>query len=143
VFATSSTACPVLRVIVTHMHPDHIGLAHWLCERWSTPEHECRLWISAADYQTARYACEVVNSFGGERLAEYFRSHGMTDPDDLEQIRHRKSYYRNLVPAVPPSYARLIDRPAADHRRPGLALHRRLGPRARAHGAALRGSWAS
>ena len=21
---------PVLRVIVTHMHPDHIGLAHWL-----------------------------------------------------------------------------------------------------------------
>ena len=25
---------PVLRVIVTHMHPDHIGLAHWLCARW-------------------------------------------------------------------------------------------------------------
>lgn len=109
VFEHELDGLPVLRVIVTHMHPDHIGLAHWLCERWSTPEHECRLWISAADYQTARYGCEVVNSFGGERLAQYFRSHGMTDPDDLEQIRHRKSYYRNLVPAVPPSYARLID----------------------------------
>ena len=51
----------------------------------------------------------MVNSFGGERLADYFRSHGMADPGDLEQVRHRKSYYRGLVPAVPPQYARLRD----------------------------------
>ncbi|WP_423459715.1 MBL fold metallo-hydrolase [Ottowia sp. VDI28] len=104
VFATQLNGLPVLRVIVTHMHPDHIGLAHWLCERWNAP-----LWISGTDYQTARYACEVVNSFGGERLAQYFFSHGMTKAEDLEQIRNRKSYYRNLVPAVPASYARLMD----------------------------------
>ena len=109
VFAHELDGLPILRVVVTHMHPDHIGLAHWLCERWSTPQHECRLWISATDYQTARYACEVVNSFGGERLAEYFRSHGMTSADDLAQIRNRKSYYRGLVPAVPLSFARLMD----------------------------------
>jgi len=109
VFEQELDGLPVLRVLVTHMHPDHIGLAHWLCERWSTPAHDCRLWISGADYQAARYGCEVVNSFGGERLADYFRSHGMTDPGDLEQVRHRKSYYRGLVPAVPPQYARLRD----------------------------------
>ncbi len=91
-------------MLVTHMHPDHVGLAHWLCERWNAP-----LWMSGTDYQTARYACQVVNSFGGERLADYFFSHGMTDPADLEQIRNRKSYYRGLVPALPPSYARLMD----------------------------------
>ena len=34
IFATELQGLPVLRVIVTHMHPDHIGLAHWLCERW-------------------------------------------------------------------------------------------------------------
>ena len=39
VFATQLEGLPILRVIVTHMHPDHIGLAHWLCERWSTEEH--------------------------------------------------------------------------------------------------------
>lgn len=104
IFATQLNGLPILRVIVTHMHPDHIGLAHWLCERWNAP-----LWISGTDYQSARYACEVVNSFGGERLAQYFASHGMTKPEDLEQIRNRKSYYRNLVPAVPPSYVRLLD----------------------------------
>ena len=37
IFATQLEGLPVLRVIVTHMHPDHIGLAHWLCERWTTP----------------------------------------------------------------------------------------------------------
>ena len=109
VFATQLEGLPVLRVIVTHMHPDHIGLAHWICERWTTPEHECRLWISATDYMNARYASQVVNSFGGERLAAYFRSHGMTDEGDLDQVLNRKSYYKNLVPAVPLSYARLLD----------------------------------
>ena len=109
VFAAELDGLPVLRVLATHMHPDHVGLAHWLCERWSTPEHECRLWMSAADYQAARYACQVVNSFGGERLADYFRSHGMTRPGDLEQVRQRKSYYSGLVPALPPCYARLMD----------------------------------
>ena len=104
VFARELDGLPVLRVIVTHMHPDHIGLAHWLCERWDAP-----LWISGTDYQAARYACEVVNSFGGERLADYFHSHGMLDAGELEQIRNRKAYYRGLVPAVPKSYARLLD----------------------------------
>ncbi|HOB65116.1 MBL fold metallo-hydrolase [Ottowia sp.] len=104
VFATALEGLPILRVLVTHMHPDHVGLAHWLCERWSAP-----LWMSGTDYMAARYACQVVNSFGGDRLADYFFSHGMTDAGDLDQIRHRKSYYRNLVPAMPPSYARLRD----------------------------------
>ena len=43
VFAEHLDGLPVLRVIVTHMHPDHIGLAHWLTERWN-----CRLWITTS-----------------------------------------------------------------------------------------------
>ncbi|MDR0478031.1 MAG: MBL fold metallo-hydrolase [Desulfobulbaceae bacterium] len=109
VFATELDGLPVLRVLVTHMHPDHVGLAHWLCERWSTPERDCRLWMSAADFQSARYACQVISSSSGERLVDHFRSHGMTDPNDLERIRERKTYYSTLVPALPPCYARLMD----------------------------------
>lgn len=30
VFENELEGLPVLRVIVTHMHPDHIGLAYWL-----------------------------------------------------------------------------------------------------------------
>ena len=56
VFATQLDGLPVLRVLVTHMHPDHMGLAHWLTQRWSTGERECRLWISATDHFAARLA---------------------------------------------------------------------------------------
>ena len=41
---------PVVRVIVTHMHPDHIGLAHWLCDRWQVP-----LWMSMTDFLSAKW----------------------------------------------------------------------------------------
>ena len=28
---------PVTRVIVTHYHPDHLGMAGWLCRKWDVP----------------------------------------------------------------------------------------------------------
>jgi glyoxylase-like metal-dependent hydrolase (beta-lactamase superfamily II) len=43
VFATQLQGLPVLRVVCTHMHPDHIGLADWLTRQFSTPTHDCRL----------------------------------------------------------------------------------------------------
>ncbi|MBA2962800.1 MULTISPECIES: MBL fold metallo-hydrolase [Ramlibacter] len=109
VFASSLDGLPVLRVLVTHMHPDHIGLAHWLCERWSTPEHPCRLWISATDYNAARVGSQSTTGFGGESAARFFAAHGLTGPADLEQIRGRANYYRSMVPAVPGSFRRLAD----------------------------------
>ncbi|TFZ07118.1 MBL fold metallo-hydrolase [Ramlibacter henchirensis] len=109
VFASSLEGLPILRVIVTHMHPDHIGLAHWLCERWSTPEHVCRLWISATDYNAARVGSQSTTGFGGEAAARFFASHGLSDPESIEKIRGRANYYPSMVPAVPPSFRRLQD----------------------------------
>lgn len=127
IFANELGGLPVLRVIVTHMHPDHIGLAHWLCERWSgrgagqrsTEEaslgaRECRLWISATDYQVARMACLGPTGFGGDRAAEFFASHGLNSPEAVEQIKGRTGYFPSLVPSVPAQYRRLMD---------GLALN--------------------
>lgn len=109
VFERELEGLPVLRVIVTHMHPDHIGLAHWLCERWTTPDHECRLWISATDFAMARIGSQSTTGFGGEAAAAFFASHGLTDPDSVQKIRARASYYPGLVPAVPARYRRLFD----------------------------------
>ena len=109
IFATQLEGLPVLRVIVTHMHPDHIGLASWICQRWSTATHVCRLWISATDYLSARLASQSSTSFGGEGAARFFASHGMSDPQALDGIRGRSGYYTNLVPDVPLNYCRLMD----------------------------------
>ena len=109
IFANELDGLPILRVIVTHMHPDHIGLAHWLCERWSTPEHTCMLWISATDFNAARMACQVAAGHGGEAAADFVASHGMSNPDYLKQIRERTGYYAQMVPRVPSSYVRIMD----------------------------------
>jgi glyoxylase-like metal-dependent hydrolase (beta-lactamase superfamily II) len=109
VFATELQGLPVVRVLVTHMHPDHIGLAHWLCERWSTPQADCRLWISATDWHVARLACQADAGFGGDAAADFFARHGLVDAESLAQVRARDNYYGNLVPRVPSRYRRLID----------------------------------
>jgi glyoxylase-like metal-dependent hydrolase (beta-lactamase superfamily II) len=95
---------PVLRVIVTHMHPDHIGLAHWLTERW-----DCRLWISATDYNAARLASASTTGFGGGSAAAFMASHGLTDPEAMQKIKARSNYYASMVPKVPERFRRLLD----------------------------------
>jgi len=86
-FALHLQGLPVLRVIVTHMQPDHIGLAHWLVERWSTRERECRMWISATDWNAARMATLQTIGHGGKSAARFFASHGLTDPESLARVR--------------------------------------------------------
>jgi len=104
VFASSLEGLPILRVIVTHMHPDHIGLAHWLCDRWKV-----RLWISATDYNVARTAVYDRNGFGGEASADFYALHGMQDVEFLQHVRGRVSYFPTLVPALPPTFRRLME----------------------------------
>ncbi len=104
VFAEHLDGLPVLRLIVTHMHPDHIGLAHWLTERW-----QCRMWTSATDYTAARMASQSTTGFGGERAAAFFASHGLTDPEAMAKVRARSNYYAAMVPSVPESFRRLMD----------------------------------
>jgi len=103
-FASGLDGLPVLRVIVTHMHPDHIGSANWLCERWNA-----RLWISATDFAIARIATSASAGFGGPLSAAFMAVHGMAaDPAAVDGVAARTNYYRSLVPAVPSSYRRLL-----------------------------------
>ncbi len=48
-FAGPLAGRPITRVICTHFHPDHLGLAGWLCEKFNVP-----LWISRTEYLLAR-----------------------------------------------------------------------------------------
>ena len=98
IFATALGGLPVLRVIVTHMHPDHIGSAHWLCERWNA-----RLWISATDYGVARMATRASAGFGGPLSAAFMAQHGMAEHEVLEPSqkrvgsRHEASFRRARI----------------------------------------------
>ncbi len=104
VIATQLQGLPILRVIVTHMHPDHVGLAHWLCQRFAAP-----LWISSTDYHVACLASQNSSSFGGASAASFFAAHGLSDETSLAGINQRSNYYTGLVPALPPSFRRMLD----------------------------------
>jgi len=105
VFDSQLEGLPVLRVLVTHMHPDHVGLADWLCERWQAP-----LWMSMTDYMTALLWSSETQGSGpnGEAAVRHFTRHGMSDPESLDKIRQRTGYYTSMVPSVPRRYVRLM-----------------------------------
>ena len=104
VFAGPMKGLPILRVVVTHMHPDHMGLAHWLCEQFNAP-----LFMNATEYQAALLASTGASNFGGKSTQKFFADHGWNDPTDQQQIQARVSYYANMVPKVPESYHRLME----------------------------------
>jgi glyoxylase-like metal-dependent hydrolase (beta-lactamase superfamily II) len=105
IFASELRGLPVLRVLVTHCHPDHVGLADWLCTRWQAP-----LWMSGGEYFSARIMSAALPGADGSAALPHFQQHGMRDPEVVAKVAQRKSYYPAMVPAVPQAYHRLADR---------------------------------
>ncbi len=67
VFDTVLDGLPVLRVIVTHCHPDHLGLADWICNGGDKKRWNVRLWISLGEYAMGRVmAAGDGSNAGGE-----------------------------------------------------------------------------
>jgi glyoxylase-like metal-dependent hydrolase (beta-lactamase superfamily II) len=104
VFAGQLRGLPIVRVIVTHCHPDHVGLADWLCSRWHAP-----LWMTTGEYGFARMMSAGLSGVDGTAMFPHFQRHGLTDPAMLEKLRARKSYYPTMVPSVPIAYIRMQD----------------------------------
>ncbi len=95
---------PILRVLATHFHPDHLGCAAWLCETWKVP-----LWMSTGEYLFGRIMSASIPGVDGATMQAFFHQHGLTDPSILEAMRNRPNPYPALVPNVPHSYIRLQD----------------------------------
>ena len=106
IFDQALQGLPVLRVVVTHMHPDHVGLADWICKRWNAP-----LFMSMTDYALARLWTQPDakgSAAGGEAAVAHYARHGLNDADSQEKIRQRATYYSGLVPSMPQTFHRLM-----------------------------------
>ncbi|HEV3104511.1 MAG TPA: MBL fold metallo-hydrolase [Trinickia sp.] len=108
IFDTELEGLPVLRTIVTHCHPDHLGLADWICKGGARERWNVRLWITLGEYMLGRVMSAGDGSnAGGEGAARHFALHGLADAEALEKLRNRRDYYSKLVPAIPPQYRRM------------------------------------
>jgi len=94
---------PIRRVIVTHLHPDHVGMAGWLVRRFHVS-----LWMSRTDYLMCRNLCADT---GQEAPAEGIRFyHAAGFPEDmLETYRTRFGGFGKGVYRLPNSYRRIVD----------------------------------
>lgn len=104
VFAGAMEGRPLLRVIATHCHPDHIGLSDWLCRRFGAP-----FWITTGEYGFGRMMAAALPGVDGTAAIPHFQRHGLAGGAVLEQLQTRRNYYPSLVPAVPEAYTRLQD----------------------------------
>ena len=102
IFAERLDGAAVGRVIVTHYHPDHIGLANWLCERWRV-----RLWTTEKEWLHARVMSRESDDFAASRR-EFARRAGL-DAASSELFGEHGKGYRRGVPSVPSSFERLAD----------------------------------
>jgi len=94
---------PLRRQIVTHFHPDHLGLAGWLEQETGAP-----LWMTQGEHLTAHMVCEQFGSYGIPAMLALFQRHGLDDKH-VVALAQRGNAYKSNLSEVPVTYHRLID----------------------------------
>jgi glyoxylase-like metal-dependent hydrolase (beta-lactamase superfamily II) len=96
------SAMPIRRIIATHYHPDHLGNAAWLSERY-----RCDIAMTHSEYMTAHAAAGQFAGYDPESIIGLFRRHGMAN-DHIAALVRRGNRYRRGVPELPQSFDRIL-----------------------------------
>jgi len=94
---------PIGRILVTHCHPDHLGLARWLSDRSGAPVE-----ITQGEMLTAEAWWNQLPGHDVEAMIALFRRHGL-DAARLDALASRGPSYRRRVPSLPRETRRLLD----------------------------------
>jgi glyoxylase-like metal-dependent hydrolase (beta-lactamase superfamily II) len=103
-FAGALAGKRITRVVCTHLHPDHIGLAGWLTEK-----HEVALWMTRGELMTARM---ILGDAGPEVPEEVITMQRGAGWDKAALDETRKAGWGRFARAVykmPRGYRRIVD----------------------------------
>ncbi len=93
---------PVTRVLVTHHHPDHVGLAGWF-----VTEHGAELLMSRTAWLTARMLTLDAQDVPAPETIAFWQSAGMA-PEILEARRTERPFnFADSVAPMPLGYTRV------------------------------------
>jgi glyoxylase-like metal-dependent hydrolase (beta-lactamase superfamily II) len=101
IFAEALGAKPVIRVIATHFHPDHVGLASWLVERWGA-----EFCSSLTEWLFGRALSQEDPESMVRTALAFYRRAGL-DEASLAVMAERGNAYARGVAAFPPVLRRL------------------------------------
>ena len=92
---------PITRVIGTHMHPDHIGLAGWLVDKY-----DAEFYMSRTDYLLGRAMAGDTGKKAPEAGVRFYRAAGF-DEQALARYRERFGSFGDYIYPLPQSYHRM------------------------------------
>ncbi|MEM7663052.1 MAG: MBL fold metallo-hydrolase [Pseudomonadota bacterium] len=101
ILADKVRGAPLKRVIATHMHPDHIGLAGWLHRKTGA-----ELWISRLEYVTCRMLCADTGREAPDAAIQFFERAGWQS-HHIDAYRERFGGFGRGVSRLPDSFTRL------------------------------------
>ncbi len=94
----------ITRVIVTHFHPDHVGLAGWLTERFGVP-----LWMSRTEFLFARLLAADVRDAPPPEAFSYWRAAGWDQARIEAEAAKGWGRFASVVSSLPVSFIRMAD----------------------------------
>jgi glyoxylase-like metal-dependent hydrolase (beta-lactamase superfamily II) len=93
---------PITRIIVTHFHPDHIGLAGWLAERSGAP-----LWITREEWLFARMLAADVRDRPPAEAIAFWRAAGWNEEQIAVEAEKGWGRFAGVVSPIPVSFIRM------------------------------------
>jgi len=94
---------PVRRILVSHLHPDHVGCAGWLADRLDAP-----LWMSREEY----FLCRILVADTGRETPpegdKFYTAAGFRT-DQMAYYHKMFGMFGKYVAELPESYTRLKD----------------------------------
>jgi glyoxylase-like metal-dependent hydrolase (beta-lactamase superfamily II) len=101
VFSVTLAGAPVSKVLVTHLHPDHVGCAGWLCERF-----EVELFMSRDEYLLCRVLVSDTGMPAPHEGRRFYQGAGFSEEDMFRYIE-MFGRFGSIVAPLPQSYHRL------------------------------------
>jgi glyoxylase-like metal-dependent hydrolase (beta-lactamase superfamily II) len=93
---------PIVRIVATHCHPDHLGNAAWLARRFG-----CPVAMTHGEFLAAHALIDDRAAHGPGDTCALFLRHGMA-ATDVAALRSRGNHYRRGVPEAPTWFERLL-----------------------------------
>ena len=94
----------ISRIIVTHFHPDHLGLAGWLCERFDAP-----LSMTREEWLFGRMLTADVRDAPPREAFLYWRGAGWDEQRIAAEAAKGWGRFSAMVSSVPASFVRMRD----------------------------------
>jgi glyoxylase-like metal-dependent hydrolase (beta-lactamase superfamily II) len=92
---------PLTRVIVTHMHPDHVGCAGWLSDQFDAP-----LWMSREEYLLCRILVSDTGRATPEDGNRFYTAAGF-QPGQMDYYHKMFGMFGKYVSHIPESHHRI------------------------------------